>query len=57
MRHGRIALYAGSSLVMVIAVVWFIYRDAIGSFLAIDDCLDRGGAWNHEVNECRFVDV
>ena len=57
MRHRRIALYAGSSLVMVIAAVWFIYRDAIESFLSIDGCLDRGGAWNYEVDECRFVDV
>ena len=42
---------------MVIAAVWFIYRDAIVSFLAIDGCLDRGGAWNYEAHECRFVDV
>ena len=57
MRHRRIVLYAGSSLVMVIAAVWFIYRDAIWSFLAIDGCLDRGGAWDYEVDECRSIDV
>ena len=56
MRHRRIALYAGTSVVMAMAVVWFIYREAIEAFWAIDGCLDRGGAWNYEVEECRFVD-
>ena len=42
---------------MVIAAVWFIYREAIWSFLAIDGCLDRGGAWDYEVDECRSIDV
>ena len=37
------------------AVVWFIYREAIDAFWAIDGCLDRGGAWNYEVEECPFV--
>ena len=43
-------------LVFAIAAVWFIYREAIGSFWAIDRCLDRGGAWSYELDECRFED-
>ena len=56
MRHRRIALYAGISVVVAIGAVWFIYREDIRSFWAIDSCLDRGGAWNYEVEECRFVE-
>ena len=56
MRHRRIALYAGISVVVAIGAVWFIYREDIRSFWAIDSCLDRGGAWNYEGEACRFVE-
>ena len=56
MRHRRIALYAGISVVVAIGAVWFIYHEDIRSFWAIDSCLDRGGSWNYEGEACRFVE-
>ena len=56
MRHRRIALYAGISVVVAIGAVWFTYSEAIEAFWAIDGCLDRGGAWNYEGEACRFVE-
>ncbi len=33
---------------LIILLLWVRY----GEFWAIDDCLDSGGAWNYETEEC-----
>lgn len=45
---GIIALF----IVIMLFVIW-IYPKAV-RFVKIDDCLDKGGRWNNETEECEF---
>jgi len=40
----------GFTIILFFAINW------IKEFLAIDSCLDRGGRWNYEMEECEFCD-
>jgi hypothetical protein len=43
-------------LLLIIALVLTIlavYK--VKEFMAIDSCLDRGGAWLYETNQCEYI--
>jgi hypothetical protein len=47
----RLKITIGVIIVGVIGV-WAFF--SFSDFLAIDKCLDSGGAWNYETRECEY---
>ena len=35
-------------------LIWSVPK--VLNWLAIDDCLDRGGSWHYDVGECSFTE-
>jgi len=40
-----------SLILILLVIVWFIY---FSEFSKIDNCLDRGGAWNENFKSCEY---
>ena len=40
----------------VIAIIAIIFSLKFNRFLKIDECLDKGGSWNYERNDCQYAD-
>ena len=53
MKHPRKAVLA-IGVVGAVALTWFAYP-RVAQFLAVDDCLDRGGSYDYANNVCDFV--
>jgi len=52
MRFGkRRFIMAAAVVVAAVTLVWFVAREA-SEFLQIDTCLDRGGRWDYDREEC-----
>lgn len=47
----RLKIAIGFIIVVMIGV-WAFFK--FSDFMAIDKCLDRGGAWNYETRECEY---
>lgn len=39
-------------LALIVILVFVFFR--INRFLEIDSCLDSGGRWNYETNQCEY---
>lgn len=51
-RKGWIWLLFGGLLLGVL--IWSVPKAL--TWLAIDDCLDRGGSWHDDIGECSFTE-
>jgi len=43
-------------MVLITATLCLVYGPKVKRFLDIDSCLDRGGSWHYDVNECSFTE-
>ena len=41
-------------IALVLVAIWGLPK--LQRFLAIDDCLARGGSWHYDVGECSFTE-
>lgn len=39
---------------LLIVALWTAPK--VQQFLAVDDCLDRGGSWHYDIGECSFTE-
>jgi len=46
----------GIVMVLITATLCLVYGPKVKRFLDIDSCLDRGGSWHYDVNECSFTE-
>ena len=40
----------------VIAIMAITFSLKVNRLLKIDECLDKGGSWNYERNDCQYAD-
>ena len=40
----------------VIAIIAIVFSLKFNRLLKIDECLDKGGSWNYERNDCQYAD-
>ncbi len=38
--------------IITVFLLGYLFLPWARNFLAVDSCLDRGGRWNEEINEC-----
>lgn len=39
-------------MLIILVGIWIYPK--IDQFLKVDRCLDRGGRWNYEINQCEY---
>lgn len=43
----KVLITVGIALILILGVQWIV------RYMQIDACLDNGGRWNYELNECK----
>lgn len=50
----KIIIFVVIKLIILIALAVFFVELLLGTDLAIDTCLDRGGKWDYEAEKCLY---
>lgn len=42
---------------LTIVILVFLIKPKLTRFFEIDKCLDSGGRWNYELEQCEYADI